>query len=369
MNTPKPNTRLSEITQNYGHHPLDLGDKRHHSCLLDAAGRVVKEGTIPATGRGLERLLGSCAPMRVVIEAGTHSPWVSRRLAQWGHQVLVANPRKLRAISSSLVKSDQRDAHMLARLGRFDPELLSPIRHRGARAQAHLAVLRSRDALVRARSALINHARGTVKALGERLPSCSAEAFHRRAAAALPEELGPALEPVLAQIEQLTAQIRAMERTIAQVGAAEYPETRTLQAIRGVGPITALAFVLTLEEPTRFERSRSVPAYLGLVPRHDESGQIDKQLRITRAGNGYLRRLLVSCAHYVLGPFGEPSALRAWGQKLGARGGKNARKRAVVAVARKLAVLLHVLWKGEAAYEPWHRSGRPGRAGARARAA
>lgn len=345
---------------------LDLGDKRHHYCLLDGAGHVVKEGTIPATVRGLERLLGSCAPRRVVLEAGTHSPWVSRRLEQWGHQVLVGNPRKVRAISSSLVKSDQRDAQMLARLGRVDPQLLCPLRHRGARAQAHLAVLRSRDALVRARSTLINHARGTVKALGERLPSCSAEAFHRRAAAALPGELGPALEPVLAQIEQLTTHIRAMERTIAQLCVSEYPETQKLRAIQGVGPITALAFVLTLEEPGRFERSRSVAAYLGLVPRHDESGEIDKQLRITRAGNGYLRRLLVSCAHYVLGPFGEPSALRAWGLKLCTRGGKNARKRGVVAVARKLAVVLHVLWKGEAAYEPWYRSARPARAGSQA---
>jgi transposase len=278
----------------------------------------------------------------------------------------VANPRKLRAISSSLVKSDTRDARLLARLGRFDPELLSPIHHRGERAQAHLAVLRARDALVRSRSGLINHARGTVKALGERLASCSAEAFHRRAAAALPDELAPALEPVLTIIEQMSAQIRAMDRTIAQLCAVEYPETRKIQAIRGVGPITALAFVLTLEEPARFERSRSVPAHLGLVPRHDESGQIDKQLRITRAGNGYLRRLLVSCAHYVLGPFGEPSALRQWGHKLCARGGKNARKRAVVAVARKLAVLLHVLWKSQAAYEPWHGSARPARAGQRA---
>jgi transposase len=167
-------------------------------------------------------------------------------------------------------------------------------------------------------------------------------------------------------IEQLSAQIRHMDGLIAQLCASEYPETRTLQAIRGVGPITALAFVLTIEEPERFERSRSVPAHLGLVPRHDESGQSDKQLRITRAGNGYLRRLLVSCAHYVLGRFGQPSALRQWGQKLCARGGKNARKRAVVAVARKLAVLLHVLWTSEVPYDPWHRSARPASVGERA---
>jgi len=186
---------------------LDLGDKRHHSCLLDAAGRVVKEPTIAATARGLERLLGSCAPMRVVIEAGTHSPWVSRRLKQWGHQVLVGNPGKLQAISSSLAKSDKRDAHMLARLGRFDPELLSPIHHRGRRAQAHLSVLRSRDALVRARSGLTNHARGMVKALGERLPSCSAAASHRRASAAQegkPASAHPISEPRPIRLAKLT---------------------------------------------------------------------------------------------------------------------------------------------------------------------
>jgi transposase len=342
---------------------LDLGDRRHHYCVLDAAGRVLDEGSIAATARGLERVAGARAPMRVVLEAGTHSPWVSRRLALWGHQVLVANPRKLRAISLSLVKTDRRDAQMLARLGRADPALLSPIRHRGARAQADLAVLRARDALVRARSGLINHARGTVKALGARLPSCSAPAFHRRAAAALPPELLPALEPVLAQIEQLTEQIRAMDRTVARLCAHAYPETRWLRTLPGVGPITALAFVLTLEEPGRFARSRSVAAHLGLVARHDESGQSTKQLRITRAGNGFVRRLLVSCAHYVLGPFGPPSALRAWGQALCARGGKSARKRAVVAVARKLAVLLHVLWTRQVAYDPWYGTTAPPAAG------
>ena len=116
--------------------------------------------------------------------------------------------------------------------------------------------------------------------------------------------------------------------------------------------MTALAYLLTLEEPGRFEQSRSVGAYVGLTPRRDQSGQTDKQLRITQCGDGYLRQLLVTSSHYILGPFGPDSDLRRYGLRIAERGGKNAKKRAVVAVARKLAVLLHHLWKTGVDYEP-----------------
>ena len=335
---------------------LDLGDKFHHFCELDEGGEVIGDGRISSTEGALKSTFEHRAATLVVIEAGTHSPWVCRALEQWGHKVVVANPRKLRAISSNVAKCDQRDAEMLARLGRADAKLLCPIRHRGRKAQADLAVLRSRDALVGARTALINHCRGMVKSLGARLPSCSADAFASKAKDSVPEELREALGAVFATVEELTARIRAMDRKIDDL-CEQYPETERLREPRGVGSLTAAAFVLTLEEPSRFSKSRTVPVFLGLVPRRDQSGDVDKQLRITKAGDAFLRRLLISCAHYILGPFGGESDLRTWGLALCERGGKNGKKRAVVAVARKLAVLLHRLWVSGEPYEAVRKKG------------
>lgn len=322
---------------------LDLGDKFHHFCELDKGGEVLSQGKISSTPWALQSMFEQRAAAVVVIEAGTHSPWVSRALQGWGHRVVVANSRKLRAISASVAKCDERDAEMLARLGRADEKLLCPIRHRGLKAQADLAVLKSRDALVCARTALINHCRGVVKSLGQRLPACSADAFAKKAKDSVPEELRPALGAVFAMVEELTAKIHAMDRKVDDL-CAQYPDTENLREPNGVGALTALAFVLTLEDPSRFERSRTVPVYLGLVPKRDQSGGVDKQLRITKAGDSFLRRLLISCAHYVLGPFGRESDLRTWGLALCEKGGKNGKKRAVVAVARKQAVILHRLW-------------------------
>jgi transposase len=330
---------------------LDLGDKFHYFHELDERGEKRLEGKISSTGGALRTMFEGREPALVVIETGTHSPWVSRALEGWGHTVLVANARKLRAISASVAKSDRRDAEMLARLGRADAKLLCPIRHRGRKAQSDLAVLRSRDALVSARTAMINHCRGMVKSQGERLPSCSADAFAKKMKDFVPSHLCQALVPVLQMIEELTGKIHGLDREIERLCGEKYPETGKLRAVRGVGALTALAFVLTLEDPERFDKSRSVAAYLGLVPRRDQSGGVDKQLRITKAGDGFARRLLISCSHYILGPFGGESDLRSWGLQLCERGGKNGKKRAVVATARKLSVLLHRLWLSDEPYE------------------
>lgn len=291
----------------------------------------------------------------VAIEAGTHSPWISRLLADFGCNVLVGNPRKLRVIWDSNEKDDTRDAEMMARIARFDPDLLYPITHRGEAAQIDLELLQARDILVKNRANLINHVRGSVKSLGCRLPSCSTESFHRKVVEDLPEELRNTLEPVVQIIGQLSAQIKEFDCQIEQLCAEQYPETELLRGIKGVGPLTALAFVLILEDPTRFDKSRQVGCFLGLTPRRDQSGETDKQLRITKAGNPYLRRLLVGSAQYILGPFGEDCNLRRFGLRLAARGGKNAKRRAVVAVARKLAVLMHRLWQHGLIYDPFYK--------------
>jgi len=335
---------------------IDLGDKRSNLYVLDPEGELIEETRIPTTESAFRRKFASLPPCRVAMEAGTHSRWASRLLEQLGHEVLVANPRKLRLIYGDPRKADEADAEHLARLARLDPQLLSPIRHRGPEAQAHLTVIRSRDSLVRARTLLINHVRGSVKSSGARLLACSADSFHHRVEPSIPAELQPALLPIIETIASLTAQIHAYNRQIEQLCQKQYPETQGLRAVGGVGPITSLAYVLTLDDPDRFRKSREVAPALGLVPKRDQSGDRDPQLRITKTGDSYLRRLLVGSAQYILGPFGPDCDLRRWGLKLAQRGGKNANKRAVVAVARKLAVLLHHLWVTGEVYDPFYHS-------------
>lgn len=329
---------------------LDLGDRYTHYCLLDVDGTVQRQGRFPTTAAHFTRLLAHAAT--VALEVGPQSPWVSRLLAGAGHAVLVANPRRLKLIYGTGRKNDRLDAERLARLARLDPVLLHPIQHRSAAAQADLCVVRARQNLVAARTKLINAVRGLCKSVGVALPGCSAPAFPARCAPLVPPALTPALAGLLEQIAALTTQIGQYDRQIATLGAERYPATARLQAVRGVGPLTALTFVLTLDDPTRFRHSRMVGAWLGLTPQQDDSGDTTKQLPITKQGDAYLRQLLVQCAHYILGPFGEDCALRRYGERIAAQGGPKAKKRAAVAVARKLAVLLHQVWVSDTPYDP-----------------
>jgi transposase len=339
---------------------LDLGDKYSYLCLIDQqSGEVIEEGRLRTTPEAFRRRFASQEqPMRIAIEAGTHSPWASRVLEECGHEVLVANSRKLRLIYANKRKTDEIDAENLARLARLDPKLLYPLKHRGEESQAHLALIRSREALVGTRTQLVNHVRGAVKSFGHRLPRCPARSFHKNAPEHIPEALRPALGPILEQIGSLTERIRDYERRLETVAKDHYPETELLRQVEGIGPLTALTFVLTVEDPYRFEKSRSVGAYLGLVPATDRSGDRDPQKHISKEGDEMLRKLLVGSAHYILGPFGSDSDLRRHGEKIASRGAKNAKKRAAVAVARKLSVLLHRLWVTGDAYDPLHNAHR-----------
>lgn len=335
---------------------LDLGDKFSRFCVLEEDGEVLEEGRVPTTERGLRQRFGQLPSSRVALEVGTHSPWVERLLCELGHEVLVANARKLRLIYKNENKDDRLDAERLARLARVDPRLLHPIQHRDSESQGAMAVLRSRQVLVEARAKLVNHVRGAVKSYGSRLKSCSTASFHKQAPGQIPDDLRPALTPVLEMIGELTRKIRSSDREIERLVEQRYPETTLLKQVSGVGSLTALWFVLTLGDPHRFRSSRRVGAYLGLRPRRSQSGDDDPELRITKTGDKEMRRLLVTAAHYILGPFGTDSDLRRWGQAVAARGRKNAKKRAVVAVARKLAVLLHALWVHAEEYEPLRNS-------------
>jgi transposase len=338
---------------------VDLGDRYSRLCVVDEHGEVCEEGRIATMARAMRKRFEGMARCRVVIEVGSHSPWVQRMLEELGHEVITAHTQAARLIFGGTTKNDRLDAERLARLGRVDPKLLHPIQHRGETAQADRAVIRSRHVLVGCRTKLINHARGMVKSMGGRLPSCSAESFHKRAGTALPDELTPALLPVLETITSLTQEIRRYDQQIEALASKRYPATDVLRQVSGVGSVTALSFVLTVEDPRRFRRSRSLGAYLGLQPRRSQSGEKDPELRITKAGDEDLRRLLVNAAHYILGPFGPDTNMRRWGLALAARGRKNAKKRALVAVARKLAVLLHRLWVTGEVYEPLRNHQRP----------
>jgi transposase len=341
---------------------LDLGDKYSYLCLIDTqSGEVIEESRLRTTPEAFRRRFCSERPLRIAIEASTHSPWVSRLLEECSHEVLVANARKIRLIYANKRKTDEIDAENLARLARLDPKLLYPLKHRGEDSQAHMAIIRSREMLVSCRTQLVNHVRGTVKSFGARLPKCPARSFHNKAPEHIPEALWPALGPILETIGSLTERIREYDRQLEMLCQKHYPETELLRQVEGVGVLTALTFVLTLEDPYRFEKSRSVGAYLGLVPARDQSGDRDPQKRISKEGDEMLRKLLVGSAHYILGPFGSDSDLRRHGEKLASRGAKkNAKKRAVVAVARKLSVLLHRLWVTAEAYDPLYNTHRRG---------
>ena len=331
---------------------IDLGDKIHEVCVLNQDGDVVERFSVKNSRKQLQKELKRFINPVIAIEAGTHSPWISRELSAMGTRVLVGNPRKLRAIWARSQKTDVRDAEMLARIARLDEKLLYPIYHRSEQAQVDLEMIKARDILVRVRTDLVNHVRCVVKSLGDRLPACSADSFHKRALSLIPKKLIPALESVIEQIGSLTGQIHTYDKKIEQLAKESYPETVCLRQVQGAGLLTCLTFILTLESADRFETSRSVGPYLGFTPRHDQSGQSDRHLRISKEGNTYLRRLLVSCAQYILGRFGQDSDLRRYGERLIVRGGRAAKRKAVVAVARKLAVLLHRLWSTGEVYHP-----------------
>lgn len=333
---------------------MDLGDKHNHICVLTGGGEDLSDHRIANTPAAVAEFFGGFgSPDRVTvaIETGTHSPWVCHVLQDMGLHVLVANARKTSLIYSTTVKTDVRDARMLARMARFEPELLFAIQPRNRRSQAHLAVPRARNGLVKSRAQLIIMVRGLVKSSGGRLPACSAPSFHAKAAGHVPEELRPAVEPVLDAIATLTARIGDFERQVRDL-CRSMPETERLMQVAGVGPLTALTFVLTVENPQRFVHNRDIGPYLGLAPGKDQSGDSDVPKSITKAGDGRMRHLLVEAASYILGPFGPDCDLRRHGMKIAERGGKVAKKKARVAVARKLAVMLLSLWKTGSDYEP-----------------
>jgi transposase len=334
---------------------VDLGDQWSHYCILGLEGETLAEGQVRSTPQDVTEFFEALNAARVVMEVGTHSAWVREIVCGHGHEVLVANPRLMEGSKRRKRKNDRIDANKLARLGRVDPQSLHPMQHRCAEVRQDLVMLRARDALVAARTELINATRGLVKSMGARLPKCSSPSFAQKVEGAVPAEIQEALLPLVRLTTALSDCIHGYDEKIEQLASEKYRHTALLRQVKGVGPITALAYVLTLENPERFAKSRDVGPYLGLVPKQEDSGESQPQLGISKAGDTMVRRLLVGSAQYILGPFGPDTDLRRYGLRLCERGGKNAKKRAAVAVARKLAVLLHRLWVTGEVYEPQRR--------------
>jgi transposase len=349
----KPNKKILGQRLTIG---LDLGDRNSWYCMLDESGRIQREQRVRTNATALREVFGEMAQSRIALEIGTHSPWISRLLSELGHEVVVANARKVRLIGESRKKDDRLDAQTLARLARIDPQLLYPVKHRSAQAQADLTVIRARAGLVRARTALVNTVRGLAKSYGERLRGCNVRNMNPEKAEGLSPELQAALQPLLAALESLSEQIAEYNERIEHLALESYPQVGLLKQIKGVGTLIALTYMLTLEDPYRFRQSRDVGCYLGLQPGRRNSGQSEPQLHISKEGDPYLRTLLVQGAQHILGPFGVDCDLRRWGLKLAERGGRSGKKRAIVATARKLAVLLHRLWVSGEVYEPLHNS-------------
>ena len=331
---------------------VDLGDKWSNFCILGLDGEKLTEGEVRTTPQDFAEFFQAMAGARVVMEVGTHSAWARDVVARSGHEVLVANPRQMEGPKQRKRKNDRVDAHKLARVGRMDPQSLFAIEHRSVEVRQDLVALRARHAVVAVRKDLINTVRGLVKSMGTRLPKCSTESFAKKVEGALPTEVRDALLPLVRLVEALSSSIKGYDERIEKLATEKYPHTKLLRQVKGVGPLTSLAYVLTLQDPQRFVKSRDVGPYLGLVPKQEDSGDSQPQLRITKMGDMMVRQLLVGSAHYILGPFGPDTDLRRYGLRLSERGGKNAKKRAVVAVARKLAVLLHCLWVSGEVYEP-----------------
>jgi transposase len=302
--------------------------------------------------------------LRICYEASGAGFALQRTVQAWGYHCEVIAPPLIPTKPGQQRNHDRYEAVQLARLYRAGELTVVRVPSESeerirdlvrCRETLQRELLKSRHYLLKSlarRGLLINHVRGAVKATGYRLPASSAVSFARMADPAIPPELQPALSSLLLTVATVTDQIRTVDHQLESLARTRYPETLRLRQVGGVGLLIALGFVLTVEDPARFGKSREIGPSLGLCPRQADSGRYEPELRISKRGDALLRRLLVSVAQYILGPFGPDCTLRRKGLALAGRGGKNAKKRAVIATARRLAVLLHRLWASGATYEP-----------------
>jgi len=338
---------------------LDFGSRTTQCAIYGPDHVRIEERKLPTDRARFTALFERFPGARIVMEASTPTRWIHRLATELGHEVIIANPRSIPVITASVRKCDRNDARLLAELGQVQPSLLSPVQLRADRYQNVRTLLFARDQLVKQRAALVTFLRAEARALEFDLPTCGTKVFVERCRPLVPAYLKTALFPVFDAIQCLSDGIQSHDSRIEELSQREFPETNTLRQVHGVGPLIALAFVATIGDPSRFRKSRTVGAYLGLVPRLNQSGKSDPSLSITKCGDRYMRTLLVSAATRILGPHGTDSDLRRFGERIAVNGGKSAKSRARIAVARKLGVLLHCLLRTSEVYEPLRNSEAP----------
>ncbi len=331
------------------HIGFDLGKVNSQICIITLAGELI-ERRISTSRESLTKLLGSRPPAHILIEAATESEWVARHLEGLGHEVLVADPNfaPMYATRSRRVKTDKRDARTLAeacRLGAYRPA------HRTSDKQRHIrAKLAVREALVRSRAKYISLIRALLRRDGLRIAAGTARCFSVRLAdLATTPELRTEIRPLLDLLHSLNAQIKQADEELVQL-VREDPVIKRLTTVPGVGPVTAVCFVATLDDITRFPDARQARAYLGLVPTEYSSGERQQRGRINKAGPNRARYLLVEAAWSILRHRSPATAdLYRWATAIRERRGT---KVAVVALARKLAGILFAMWRDATEFQP-----------------
>jgi transposase len=327
---------------------IDMGKKSSNFCLVDEKRNVLKEGKVKNTREDLRKAFGRMPPMRICVEASTKSFWMADRLRELGHTVVVVDPGRTKAIGAGMIKNDRLDARVLAALCQAD--LMAAVDQPQEKERLARMMVVARDGLVRSRVSLMVMVRSILDSEGFELRHATAEGFPAAVEAMLPQlpqAMAAAVEPLLRGIEDLSAQVARCDKAL-EAAARDNPTTRLLMTAPGVGVIVASCFANAIRDPKRFKTSRDVGAYLGLVPRLYQSGTVNRKGGITKHGNRQCRWALTMAANSILARTKKPSALRQWGLKLARKRG---RKKAVVAVARKLSGILWAMWKNQAAFE------------------
>lgn len=328
---------------------IDVHQKETEICILNEEGEVIERSRIPTSRKALTAYFDKKARVKLVMEAGGSSQWVSRLIEKQGHEVIVCPPRQIRMIAESTLKSDEIDAEILARLGRIDVGFLGRVTHRSEEVQLLQANLTVRSALVKSRTKWVNTVRGVLRGFGYKVSGGSTGTFHQRCANTdIPEPLMETIRPLLTQLELITEEIERIEEKLNTI-ACGFPEVDHLRCIPGVGLLTALSFVLSIDDPERFRRSRDVSAFFGLRPAVRGSGDVKHYGKITKQGDPEIRRLLVQAAHAMMNTK-KDCHLKQWAAKVAARRGKG---KATVALARKLAALMHHLWITGEVFRPF----------------
>lgn len=320
---------------------LDLGNTFNKAVGLDAGGNVVLREDLRNDAATMKAFFEAHRGATVAMETGTHCRWIAALAAECGCHPVVGNARKLRLISESSRKNDWADAQKLARLCRSDRSLLHPVELHDDRHHRLYQLLRQRDALVSMRTALVNQLRGFAKAGGTMLPRCDARSFLSLRDSMPPEFLRD-FKPLLKTLEDLAKRIAAAEAILAEFVRRHFRKTdELLQTVPGVGPVASAAFIALVPDPGRFKSAREAGPYFGLVPKQDQSGDGDRPCRITHEGSSFMRKTLVNAANALLRKSARDTALKRFGERLGRRGqGKVVRRKAKVALARKLAVTM-----------------------------